>query len=138
MMLRARRRTLVVFRQSGALAGSDMAPKLAEPTRARRRIRVGTRLMVIGLMHLARGARARWRPILAAAALIAASVMLGSDGWSLLYFGGIWYLLHAFLTAGHPGAERSRVAEPRRDLGATLDRYPDGSTRELRDILTIS
>jgi len=147
MMLRPRRRTLVVFRQSAGLGSSYLAPKLAEPTPVRMRTHVGARLTVIGLMHLARGAKARWRPILAAATLTTAGVMLGSGGRSLLFFGGTWCLLHALLTPGRPDAERRRRCQLHRelaeyrtaaqqcDLAATFDRYPDGITCDLREML---
>jgi hypothetical protein len=147
MILRARRRTLVVFRQSEGLANAHVPSKLAEPAPVRRSMRVGVLFAVIGLMRLALGARARWRPILAAATLTTAGVMLGGGAWGMLVFGGTWYLLQALLTPGRPDAERRRRSElqhelagyrtsaQRSDLAATLDRYPDGITCELRDIL---
>jgi hypothetical protein len=140
----------VVFRQSAGLADSYVAPKLAEPAPVRRRMHVGVLIAAIGLTHLARGARARWRLILVAATLTTASIVLGGGAWGMLYFGGTCYLLHALLTPGRPDAERRRRSElwrelagyrtsaQRRDLAATLDRYPDGITCELRDVLAPS
>ena len=107
MILRVRRQTLVVFRQSAGSADSYVTPKLAEPASVRRRMHVGVLIAAIGLKYLVRGARARWRLIVVAAALTTASIA------------------------------RYRTSAQRRDLAATLDRYPDGVTCELRDILTI-
>jgi hypothetical protein len=149
MILRVRRRTVVVFRQSAGSPDSYVTPRLAEPTPVRRRLHIGVLIAAIGLTHLARGARARWRLILVAATLTTASIVLGGGAWGMLYFGGICYLLHALLTPARPDAERTlrselrhelaryRTTAQRRDLAATLDRYPDGITCELRDVLTI-
>ena len=147
MRLRARRRNLVVWRASGGSAGRYGLP--ARPVRSRRirrAFRVGALLTVIGLMHLARGVRPRWRPLLAGVVLTVAGFMLRSGAGGALFPAGLWFLVYALLFVG-PHEDRKRRAElerelvtystpaQRRDLEATLDRYPDGVTSELREIL---
>jgi hypothetical protein len=148
MRLRARRRNLVVWGPSGGSAGKYGIP--ARPVRSRRirrAFRVCALLTVIGLMHLARGVRPRWRPLLAGVVLSVAGFMLRSGAWGALFPAGLWFLVYALLFVGGSDADRKRRAElerelvsystpaQRRDLEATLDRYPDGTTYELREIL---
>ena len=150
MRRRARRRHIVVWSQSVGPADWYGASRPARVTRAgrlRRCIRLGALLAVVGLMRLARGERARWRPLLAGVALVVAGIMLRSGTWSALLLVGFWYLLYALLIRDSPDADRQQPRElmrgpaaysttaQRRDLQATLDRYPDGITSELRDIL---
>jgi hypothetical protein len=99
-------------------------------------------------MHLARGVRPRWRPLLAGGVLTAAGVMLRSGAWGAIVLPGLWLLVYALLLPASPDADRKRRSALERelaffstpaqrcDLEATLDRYPDGITCELRDILT--
>jgi hypothetical protein len=155
MRLRAHRRNLVVWGPSGGRAGRYGAPGLTRPARTRpartrrirRCIRAGGLLMVIGLMHLARGVRLRWRPLLAGVVLTVAGFMLRSGAWGALVPAGLWCLVYALLIPASPGADRERrsvlerelaaysTPAQRCDLEATLDRYPDGITDELREIL---
>ena len=150
MRLRARRRNLVVWRGSAGLAGGYSAtglPRAAHTGRIRRRLRIGALLTVIGLLRLARGMRARWKPLLAGGVLTAAGLMLSSSIWSLVSVFGLWLLVYALLVPVNPGGGGRQRAElerelaaystpaQRRDLEAILDRYPDGATYELRDIL---
>jgi hypothetical protein len=143
MRLRARRRTLVIWSPSVGPDNGYGATRLTRFTRTqriRRRIRIATLLTLIGL-------RPRWRPVLAGAVLTAVGVALRSSAWGALLLPGLWSLLYAALIPAIPGADRIRRAELERelamystptqqsDLEATLDRYPDGITRELRDIL---
>ena len=98
-------------------------------------------------MRLARGVRPRWRPLLAGAVLSVAGFLLRSGAWGALFPAGLWFLVYALLFTGGADADRRRRAElecelasystpaQRRDLEATLDRYPDGITNELREIL---
>jgi hypothetical protein len=143
MRLRARRRNLVIWSPSVGPDNSYGATKLMRLTRTqriRRRIRIAALLAVIGL-------RPRWRPVLAGVVLTAVGVVLRSGTWGALILPGLWSLLYAALIPATPYADRIRRIELERelavystpaqrcDLEATLDRYPDGITRELRDIL---
>ena len=151
MRLRRHRRHLVVWTQF-ALAdpyGGPRGLRLARARPVRRRIRTVTLLTIVALMPLARAVRARWRPLLAGAALTAAGVILrGSTAGSVILLPGLLLLLSAPLLPGTPEANRLQRSElerqlsvystpaQRRDLEATLDQYPDPVTHELRDILT--
>jgi hypothetical protein len=150
MRLRAHRRDVVVWSHTVIPADrydAPARPQIARTKRFRRRFRIGVLLMIVGLICLARGARPRWKPLLAAALLMAAGVALRGGAWGVLLLAGFWFLLYALLIPGSPDADRRRRAElerelagystpaQRRDLEATLDRYPDGITSELRDIL---
>jgi len=98
-------------------------------------------------MRLARAMRTRWRPLLAGVVLTVVGVMLRSGTGSVVFFPGVLFLLSALLTPAsskvapkrHSELERELAAystpAQRCDLEATLDRYPDGITYELRDIL---
>jgi len=150
MRLRARRRSLMMWSLTGGPGGRPGAPGRTRPARARRVrrcVRVAVLVTVIGLMRLARGARPRWRPLLAGGTLTAAGFALGGNAWGLIVLPGLWLLLYALLIPGRSGADRIGRAGLERelagyltpaqrcDLEATLDRYPDGITSELRDIL---
>ncbi|HTX83746.1 MAG TPA: hypothetical protein VME44_16295 [Streptosporangiaceae bacterium] len=150
MRRRARRRHLVVWSQSAGPADWYSAPRPAGVTRGgrvRRVIRLGALLAVMGLLRLARGERARWRPLLAGVVLVVVGIMLRGGSWGALLLAGFWCLLYALLVPDSHYAERQQrrelkrelavysTAAQRRDLEATLDRYPDGITSELRDIL---
>jgi hypothetical protein len=147
MRLRARRRSLVASRLSVGSAGRYGGPRLTPTRRIRRFIRLGALLTVIGLRHLARGVRPRWRPLVAGAAFTAVGVMLRNGVWGVVLLAGLWFFLYAMLIPASAEADRRRHAELERelagystaaqrcDLEATLDRYPDGITHELRDIL---
>ncbi len=100
-------------------------------------------------MRLARGARHRWRPLLAGTVLTVAGVMLRGGLWGLLItLPGLWFLVYTLLIPASSDTDRKRHAELARelaaystpaqrcDLEATLDRYPDEVTYELRAILT--
>jgi hypothetical protein len=147
MRMRPRRRNLVVWSQS---AGSVCRYCAQRPTRAkriRRWIRTGLLLGVIGLMPLARAVWGRRWQLLAGCALTVAGLMLRRGQASIVLLPGLLLLLSAPLIPASPAANRTRRSElerelavystpaQRRDLEATLDRYPDDTTRELRDIL---
>jgi hypothetical protein len=118
----------------------------ARTPRIRWWIRTGALLSVIGLIRLARAVRTRW-PLLTGCALTAAGIMLRGQAAGVVLLPGLVLLLSAPIVPASPKAERIRrsrlehelaaYATPahRRDLEGTLDRYPDGMTRELRDIL---
>ena len=148
MRLRAHRRKPVVWRAPAGRADRYDAPGLARLAATRqihRCIRIGTLLMVIGLMRLVR--TPRWRLLLAGGVLTTAGIMLRSGAWSAVLLPGLLLLLSALLAPASPDAncrqrrelerELAVYATPvqRRDLEATLDRYPDRVTNELRNIL---
>ncbi len=146
MMLRPHRRNLVLWRQSAGPDGRAGAPRITGQGRTRRWIRRGALLTLVGLLALARGVWARWRPILAGVALTVVGSVLGGPGVIFL-LPGLMLLMSAPLLPGRSPADRSRRSKlerelaaystpaDRRDLEATLDQYPDTATRELRDIL---
>jgi hypothetical protein len=150
MRRRARRRHLVVWSQSVGPAdwyGAQRASGVTRTGRVRRCIRLGALLTVVGLMRLARGERTRWRPILAGVVLVVVGIMLRGGSWGALLLAGFWFLLYALLIPDRTDVEPEQrrelkrelavysTAAQRRDLEATLDRYPDGVTSEHRDIL---
>lgn len=150
MRLRARRRNLVVWSRPAGPAGRSSATGLVRvaPTgRIRRCFRIAALLTILAVMRLARGVRPRWQPLLAGAVLTAVGVMLRSSMWSLLSLAGMWFLVYALLVSAGPAGDSKRRSElerelatystpaQRSDLQATLDRYPDGATSELRNIL---
>jgi hypothetical protein len=148
MRLRPHRRNLVVWSSSAPTVGRD-ALRFVRPAgsgRIRRWIRTGGLLAVIGLLRLAAAARPRWRPLLAGTVLTVAGVILRRGAAGVVLLPGLLFLMIALLTPGDPEAAQTRgelerelaaYSTPalRRDLEATLDRYPDGDTHELRDIL---
>ena len=139
-----RRQNLVVWSQS---RGADRASRVARPRprRIRRWIRVGMLLTLLGLLPLVRAVRARWKLLLAGTVLTVAGVIMGaSTVGSTMLLPGLMLLMAAPLVPGSPGAERTKLERElaeywpnaqRRDLEATLDRYPDDVTREVREIL---
>ena len=147
MRLRARRRTLVVWRQSARSATRYARPRRDRARRMRRWIRIGALLTVLGLMSLAGGVRARWRPVLAGVVLTVAGVLMRAGAGSVVMLPGLMFLVTAPLLPGRADADSVRRGElerelalystpaQRSDLEATLDQYPDGITHELRDIL---
>jgi hypothetical protein len=146
MRLRSHRRRLVVWSQSGRYS----APRLARLTRTRRirgRIRLGALLVVAGSIRLAGAVRPRWRPLLAGGVLTAVGVMLRHGPGGMVLLPGLVCLMSAPLVEVGPQDEHTRRSKlerelaaystpaQRRDLEASFDRYPDGETHELRDIL---
>jgi hypothetical protein len=149
MRLRPHRRNLVVWSTSAGRAGRYSAlglPRLTRGQRIRRNFRIGVLLTVIGGMNLAHAARLRW-PLLAGVALTAAGLTLRGSVWGAVLLPGLMFLLSAPLIPASPGADRRRHSQLERelaaystlaqrcDLEATLDRYPDSVTHDLREIL---
>jgi hypothetical protein len=139
-----RRRNLVVWRQSGLYDG----PRPARAERIRRRIRIVALLALVTMWPAARAVRVRWRLLVPGVVLTVTGVILrGNPVGSLVLLPGLMLLLSAPLLPGTLGPDSARRSELERelagytttrqrfDLGATLDRYPDGVTYELRDIL---
>ena len=136
------RRRLVVFSSSVDPAdrhGISQYKRTARNGRIRRYIRISALLAVIVV-------RPRWRPLLAGIALTALGA-IEQQGAGLLMIPGMLLLWHALLIPGDTDADRERRSQlklelaaystsaQRRDLVATLDRYPDGITYEIREIL---
>lgn len=152
MGLRTRRRNVVVWRSSGgpvsrhALAAFYRRPASTRPLR--RLLRIGGLITAIGLIRLGHALRLRWRPLLAGAALTATGVVLHDGPGVLAFLAGFLFFYAALIMRVSPVADRrQRLAlereladystpAQRADLEATLDRYSDGDTSELRDILT--
>jgi hypothetical protein len=150
MRLRAHRREPVVWRRPAGPADSYGVLRLTRPARTgrfRRLIRTGALLTAIGVIRLARGVWIRWQPLLAGGVLTAVGIMLRDGLWSLMSLPGLWLLAYALLIPARAPAARKRRSELARelagystpaqrcDLEATLDRYPDSITRELREVL---
>lgn len=151
--MRLRRRNVVVWSSSGGSGGRHgltVFRRPASPRRPRRLLRVGGLLTAIGLLRLAGALRGRWRPVLAGVVLTATGVALrdGADGAGVLAFlSGFLFFYAALVMRVSPGMDgkRQRALEreladystpaERADLEATLDRYSDGDTGELREIL---
>ena len=152
MGLRARRRNVVVCRSSGGPRSRHVLTvfhrRPASPRPLRRLLRVSGLLMLIGLIRVAGALGARWKPVLAGVALTTTGVVLRGGAGGLAFLAGFLFLYAALVTPGGRAADRKRLVAlereladystpaERRDLEAMLDRYSDGDTSELRDILT--
>jgi len=137
---------------SSARHGTARFARPGRARRIRRCLRIGALLTVIGLVRLARAARLRWRPLLAGGVLTVAGVVLRSGAAGLVFLPGVFLpgvlllLYTPFIEARSDAGQERRIElrrelarhetpAQRRDLEATLDRYPDAITHELRDIL---
>jgi hypothetical protein len=143
MGLRPHRRNLVVF--SSAVHPADRYGALQDKRPARTgRIR---RLMRIGMLVTVIAVRPRWRPLLAGTVLTVLGFADRQGAGGVLIIPGLLLLWRALLILGDTDADRERrsqlkreladysTAAQRRELEATLDRYPDSVTYEIRDIL---
>jgi hypothetical protein len=150
MRLRGRRRNVVVWRSSRAPRGRyglTAFPRTARTRPLHRLLRISRLLTLVGLIRLARVLRPRWAPLLAGCSLTAAGLVLRGAVGGLAFLPGVLFLWAAVLIEGSPEGDRERrralerelagysTPAQRRDLEATLDRYPDGATKELREIL---
>jgi hypothetical protein len=150
MRLRPHRRNVVVWRQSAGSAGRyDLPPftRSRGTSRVRGLIRACTLVPVMGLMQLERAVQSRWRPVLAGTVLTVAGLVLRAGPGGIVMLPGLMLLLYSPFLPANGEADRGRRRElerelaayttpaQRRDLEAALDRYPDSSTREIRDIL---
>jgi hypothetical protein len=145
MRLRPHRRNLVVWSQSAAPADRYGGLRLTRTRRIPRWIRTGALLTVIGLVGLARGVRARWRPLLPGVVLTAAGLIMRNGPASVILLPGMLLLIYALLLPDSPEEDRIRLERElgqystpaeRRDLEAILDRHSDAITWELREILS--
>jgi hypothetical protein len=149
MRLRAHRRNLVVWSTSVTTVGRYGFPALtrvARTKRIRRCIHTGLLLTIVGLMGLARALRPRW-PLLVGVLLTVAGIVLRSSMWGAVLLPGLMLVLSAPLFPAGSDADRRQRSQLERelaaystraercDLEAVLDRYPDGDTHEIRDIL---
>ena len=150
MRLRPHRRNLVIWNPSACRAERGHGLWFTRPARSRRirkRIRTLGLLAAVGLIRLGAAARPRWRSLLAGTVLSTAGIMLRSGAPGIVMIPGMLCLLSALLvpvdpvTAGPRRRELERelaaysTPGQRYDLEATLDRYPDSATGELREIL---
>ncbi len=146
MRLRAHRRNLVVWSSSAPPGerGHRVVVKLGRPGRIRRLTRTGALLMVVALMRVARAVRPRWRPLLPGVVCTVAGAILRTSSWGAILLPGMLLLTYALLIPASPDEDHERLERElaaystpaqRRDIEATLDRYPDTITRELHDIL---
>jgi len=91
--------------------------------------------------------RPRWRPLLAGTVLTVLGFIERQGVGGLCIVPGLLLLWHALLIPGDTEADRERLCQlkrelaafstpaQKRDLEATLDRYPDDVTYEIRNIL---
>ncbi len=150
MRLRPHRRNLVAWIPSAGPAVRYDTPRFTRRTRTRRIhgcIRTGALLAVVGLMRLGGAVRPRWRLLLAGVVLTVAGVTVRSGPGGVILLPGLLFLLSAPLIPAGVDVDRKRrsglrrelavysTPAQRRDLEATLDRYPDAVTHELRDML---
>lgn len=151
MRLPSRRRDLVIWSLSANPAdryGNSRSVRLVRTRRARRALRLGVLVTLVGAMRLARGVRYRWRPLLAGSVLAAIGLALRGGALGVILLPGLWLWFYAFLIPAGSQAGRKRLTELERELAeystaaercefaAMLDRYPDEVSRELRDMLT--
>ncbi|HLK74333.1 MAG TPA: hypothetical protein VKU77_11885 [Streptosporangiaceae bacterium] len=146
MGLRPQRRNLVVWRQSAGSADRHGDQRITHSGRFRRRVRLGMRLALLGLLPPARAVRPRWKALLPGTVLlVTAAVLHGSAAASIMLLPGLLLVMSAPLLPGAPGARRTELERElaeyctnaqRTDLEATLDRYPDDVTREVREVLS--
>jgi hypothetical protein len=151
MALRAGRRTVVVWRSSRGPAGRyslTALPRPASNRRLRRLLRTSGLLTAVGLIRLGHALRLRWLPLLAGGALTATGIVLNDGAGALAFLVGFLFLFAALVMHVSAPADRGRglalereladysTPAERRDLEAIFDRYSDGDTSELRDILT--
>jgi hypothetical protein len=145
MRLRPHRRSLVVWSSSVGPDDEYGAQRFALPARSRRRFRRWVRhtalLAVIGVIRLAATPWARW--LLAGGALTTIGILFRNGPGGVVLLPGLTFLVIALFAPSSPKArtelerELASYSTPaqRHDLEAILDRYPDGTTHELRDIL---
>jgi hypothetical protein len=145
MRLRPHRRNLVVWSQSAGPTDRYGGLRLTRTRRIPRWIRTGALLTVIGLVGLARGVRARWRPLLPGVVLTAVGLIMRNGPASVALLPGMLLLIYALLLPDSPEEDRIRLERElgqystpaeRRDLEAILDRHSDSITWELREILS--
>ena len=151
MRLRPRRRNVVIWSPSACRAERGHGLWFTRPVRSRRirrRMRTIALLATLGAIRIGAAVRPRWRPLLAGTLLTTAGVVLRDGAAGIVMIPGMLFLFSALLTPADPVAAGPRRRELERelaaystpdqrcDLEATLDRYPDSATGELREILS--
>ena len=146
MGLRPNRRNLVVWSSSASPAGRNRARRPTRAQRIRKLARTGALFAILGMMRLAVAGRRHW-PLLAGVLLTAAGVALRAGPGGVVLLPGLLLLVYALITPARPPGDRTRRSElehelaaystpaQRHDLEATLDRYSDDVTGELREII---
>ncbi|HEX6454366.1 MAG TPA: hypothetical protein VF060_33515 [Trebonia sp.] len=144
MKLLPHRRNLVVFSSAVAPADSHVDLQCKRPARTgriRRFIRIGMLLTVIAVL------RPRSRSVLAGIVLTILGVVERQGAGGVLIIPGFIFLWYALLIPADTDADRQMRSQLKRematystpaqryDLEATLERYPDGITYEMRNIL---
>ena len=150
MTLRRHRRNVVIWRSSRCpdYRGRGLwFTRAGRSGRVRRWLRISGLLLAVGLLRVAAVVRPRWRPLAAGTVLTVAGFIMRGGMPGVVMIPGMLFLTAALLAPSDPAADNSRhralerelaaysTPSQRRDLDAILDRYPDGDTRELRDIL---
>ena len=148
MKVRQHRRNVVIWSSSGQPACRYSAPRYSAPrpsrpariAQVRRCVRIGVLLTVIAV-------RPRWGFLLAGAVLTAIGAIARDGVTAVVLIPGLMLLWQALLIPADTDAHRRRRAQLERelaafstpaqrcDLEATLDRYPDAATGEMRAIL---
>lgn len=150
MTLRRHRRDVVIWRSSRCpdYRGRGLwFTRAGRSGRGRRWLRISGLLVAVGLLRVAAVVRPRWRPLAAGTVLTVAGFIMRSGMPGIVMIPGMLFLTAALLAPADPAGDNSRhralerelaaysTPAQRRDLDAILDRYPDGDTRELREIL---
>jgi hypothetical protein len=147
MGLRSNRRNLVVWSSSAGQADRDRTWRPTRTQRIRQLARISALFAILGVMRLAAGARRR-KPLLVGTVLTVAGITLRSGPvGGVVLLPGLLLLVFAMFTPASPAGDRTRRSELERelaaystpaqryDLEATLDRYSDDVTGELREII---
>jgi hypothetical protein len=144
MRLQPHRRRVVMFSSPADPAvghGASQDKRVARTGPIRRFLRIGMLLTVIAV-------RPRWKPLLAGVVLTVLGLVDRQGPGSVLIIPGLLSFWRALMIPGETDADRERRSQLKRELAAystpaqrcelvaALDRYPDGITREIRDILT--
>ncbi|MGD0240054.1 MAG: hypothetical protein ABSB59_06970 [Streptosporangiaceae bacterium] len=150
MLLRPHRQNVVIWKSSRSPEHRGRGLWFTGPGhsgRVRRWARISGLLIAVGLLRVGAAVRPRWRPLTAGTALTVAGFVMRSGMPGAIMIPGMLFLTAALLAPVSPqeATPQRRALErelatystpaQRRDLDAILDRYPDGDTRELRDIL---
>jgi hypothetical protein len=150
MLLRPHRQNLVIWKSSRSPDYRGRGLWFSGPGRSgrvRRWLRISGLLMAVGLLRVGAAVRPRWRPLAVGTVLTVAGYVMRNGMPGTIMIPGMLFLTAALLAPGDPGEaspqrralerELASYSTPaqRRDLDAILDRYPDGDTIELRNIL---